>query len=193
MRRLIKMIIKGRKVPQWDIFSRTQWVARDWLFDRIDVDTQNPKPLHGHQTPTRRHVDLQWISRVMNGNNLLHLFNISHFLLHIQHQEFQFDKLLHTGEEDSKSKKKKKQLCPSRDQQWCIRLLPYLLRQVPPPHRNPIASKIPGMPIASVRPGSRMSVWTKLIRRSVDRLRCHSRMHTLAGWWKSSGETRRIK
>ena len=50
-------------------------------------------------------------------NNLLQLLNYQPFQLHLLYQEFQLDKLLHNGEEDAKSKRKKKELCPSRDRQ----------------------------------------------------------------------------
>ena len=45
---VIKMIIKGRS-PTMRHVSRTHRVALDWLFDRINLDPQNPN----HQKPTR--------------------------------------------------------------------------------------------------------------------------------------------
>ena len=41
-------------------------------------------------------------------HNLLLLFNIRHFKLHLLHQEFELDKLLHNGEEDTRSKRRRK-------------------------------------------------------------------------------------
>ena len=49
---VIKMIIKGRS-PTMRHVSRTHRVALDWLFDRINVDPQNPNQIHRHQKPTR--------------------------------------------------------------------------------------------------------------------------------------------
>ena len=42
---VIKMIIKGRS-PTMRHVSRTHKVALDWLFDRINVDHQNPNQIH---------------------------------------------------------------------------------------------------------------------------------------------------
>ena len=53
---VIKMIIKGRS-PTMRHVSRTHRVALDWLFDRINLGTQNPNQIHRHQKPTRRHLN----------------------------------------------------------------------------------------------------------------------------------------
>ena len=53
---VIKMIIKGRS-PTMRHVSRTHRVALDWLFDRINLDPQNPNQIHRHQKPTRRHLN----------------------------------------------------------------------------------------------------------------------------------------
>ena len=53
---VIKMIIKGRS-PTMRHVPRTHRVDLDWLFDRTNLDTQDPNPLHWHQTSTRRHFD----------------------------------------------------------------------------------------------------------------------------------------
>ena len=117
-------------------------------------------------------------------NNLLHLFNISHFsstccTWAAPHWRRGF-----------KIRKKKKELCPSRDQQLWICLL--LMRQVPPPHRVRLHLKVAGCRQLRGNPVAR---WVLNQAHSTQRrrLQCDSRMHTLAGWWKSSGETRRIK
>ena len=74
---VIKMIIKGRS-PTMRHVSRTHRVALDWLFDRIN---QDPKI-------QIRYIDTkhQLADNLTKGNftrdewnNLLHLFNISHF------------------------------------------------------------------------------------------------------------------
>ena len=49
---VIKMIIK-RRSPTMRHVSRTHRVALDWLFDRINLDPQNPSQVHRHQKPTR--------------------------------------------------------------------------------------------------------------------------------------------
>ena len=51
---VIKMIIKG-KSPTMRHVSKTHRVALDWLFDRINLNTQNPNQVHRHQKPTCRH------------------------------------------------------------------------------------------------------------------------------------------
>ena len=53
---VIKMIIRGRS-PTIRHVSRTHRVALDWLFDRINLDLQNPNQIHRHQKPTRRHLN----------------------------------------------------------------------------------------------------------------------------------------
>ena len=51
---VIKMIIKGRSPTMRDV-CRTHRVARDWLFDRINLEFQDPSQIHRRQKPTRRH------------------------------------------------------------------------------------------------------------------------------------------
>ena len=53
---VIKMIMKGRS-PTMRHVSRTHRVALDWLFDRINLDPQDPNQIHRHQEPTCRHID----------------------------------------------------------------------------------------------------------------------------------------
>ena len=50
----IKMIIKVRSSTMRHV-SRTHRLALDWLFDRINLDPQNPNQVQRHQKPTRRH------------------------------------------------------------------------------------------------------------------------------------------
>ena len=57
---------------------------------------------------------------------------------------------------------------------------------------SPIASKSPGMPIASGKPTAGW-VLNEAHLTQRRRLKCDSRVHTLAGWWRSSVGTRRIK
>ena len=51
---VIKMIIKERS-PTMRHVSRTHRVVLDWLFDRINLDSKNPKQIHRHQKSIRRH------------------------------------------------------------------------------------------------------------------------------------------
>ena len=51
---VIKMIIKGRS-PTMRHVSRTNRVALDWLFDRINLDPKIPNQVHRYQKPTCRH------------------------------------------------------------------------------------------------------------------------------------------
>ena len=48
---VIKMIIKGQS-PKIRHVSKTHRVALDWLFDRINLDTQNLNQICRHQKPT---------------------------------------------------------------------------------------------------------------------------------------------
>ena len=60
------MIIKGRS-PTLRHVSRTHSVALVWLFDRINLDSEDSNPVHWHQTLTRRHFDKKDTSPVTNG------------------------------------------------------------------------------------------------------------------------------
>ena len=74
---VIKMIITGRS-PTMRHVSRTHRVAVDWLFDRTNLDSK----IQIKYVDTNTNSQTSWqkgISHVMSGNNLHHLFNISHF------------------------------------------------------------------------------------------------------------------
>ena len=67
-KRWSKMIIKGgsqmmRHVP------RTHRVASDWLFDRINMDSQIQIRHIDTKKPTRRHAEQRKFSHVMNGDH----------------------------------------------------------------------------------------------------------------------------
>ena len=74
---VIKMIIKGRS-PTMRHVSRTHRVALDWLFDRINLDPQNPNQIHWHQNQLADMLTKGNFTRD-EWNHLLCLFNISHF------------------------------------------------------------------------------------------------------------------
>ena len=129
-----------------------------------------------HQKPTRRQTDERqfhtwWVEQSPS------FVQYQPFQLHLQHWEFQIDKLLHNGEDDTRAKKKKKELCPSRDQQRWIYLL--WLRQVLPPHRVRLHLKVRGCRWLRGNPtaGSVLIQAHSTQRRL---LKCDQRMHTLA-------------
>ena len=74
---VIKMIIKGRS-PTMRHVSRTHRVALDWLFDRINLDSK----IQIRYIDTK-HQLADMLTKVSftrdEWNHLLHLFNISHF------------------------------------------------------------------------------------------------------------------
>ena len=74
---VIKMIIKGRS-PTMRHVSRTHRVALDWLFDRFDLD---PKIQIRYIDTKHQLADILTKGNFTRDewNNLLHLFNISHF------------------------------------------------------------------------------------------------------------------
>ena len=74
---VIKMIIKGRS-PTMRHVSRTHRVALDWLFDKINLDSQ----IQSRYIDTKHQLaDMLTVENFTRDewNNLLHLFNISHF------------------------------------------------------------------------------------------------------------------
>ena len=74
---VIKMINKGRS-PTVRHVSRTHGVALDWLFDRINLD---PKIQIRYVDTKNQLADMLTQGNLTRDewNNLLHLFNISHF------------------------------------------------------------------------------------------------------------------
>ena len=74
---MIKMIIKGRSITMRHV-SRTHRVALDWLFDRINLDPTNQIK---YVDTKRQLADILTKGNFTRDewNNLLHLFNISHF------------------------------------------------------------------------------------------------------------------
>ena len=74
---LIQMILKGRS-PTMRHVSRTHRVALDWLFDRINLDSK----IQNRCIDTKHELaDILTKGNFTRDelNNLLHLFNISHF------------------------------------------------------------------------------------------------------------------
>ena len=128
---VIKMILKGRS-PTMRHVSHTHRVALDCLFDRINLDR-----LFGSTD-----LDSQFQIRYIDTKHQLaeHVMSGTIFSF-VQYQEFQFDKLLHNGEEDSRSKRRNScvQVVTSNDE------CPFpLLRQGLPPHRIRLHPKVGG-------------------------------------------------
>ena len=89
----------------------------------------------------------------MMSGTILFVFYYQPFQLHLLYQECQLDKLLHTGEEDSRSKGRRKgcvQFETSSDES-------FFLATSSSTASSPIASKSLGMPIAPGKPDSKMS------------------------------------
>ena len=74
---VIKMIIEGRS-PTMRHVSRTHRVALDWLFDRINLDPQNPNQIRCPQSQLADMLTKGNFTRD-EWNHLLCLFNISYF------------------------------------------------------------------------------------------------------------------
>ena len=83
---VIKMIFKGRS-PTMRHVSRTHRVALDWLFDRVNLD---PRFKSSMSTPNTNFADILTKGNFTRDewNNLLHLFNNSHFSLLCCSQNF---------------------------------------------------------------------------------------------------------
>ena len=73
------------------------------------------------------------------------------------HQEFQLDKLLQNGEEDSKYQKDEERVV-SKSRPAVVNMSTYFIATSSSTASSPIASESPRMPIASGKPDSRMSV-----------------------------------
>ena len=103
---VIQMIIKGRS-PTMRHVSRTHRVALDRLFDRINLD---PKIQIRYIDTKHQLADMLTTGNFTRDewNNLLHLFYYQPFQFHLLLQEFQLDELVHNGEEDTKSKRRRK-------------------------------------------------------------------------------------
>ena len=111
---VIKMIIKGRS-PTMRYVSRTHRVALDWLFDRINLD---------HKIQIRYNDTKHQLADMLTKgnftrdewNNPLHLLNTSHFSSTCCTKNFSLISCS-TMAKRIQNQKKKKELCPSRDQQ----------------------------------------------------------------------------
>ena len=122
-------------------------------------------------------------------NNLLHLFNIGHFSSTCCNKSLiSSSKTMTKRMQEQKGEEK----ILSKSRPAVMNISSYLMTSSSSAGSSPMASKSPGMPIASGKPDSRISV-NQAHSTQRRRLKWDSRMHALAGWWKISGETRRIK
>ena len=150
---VIKMIIKGRS-PTMRHVSRTHRVALDWLLDRFNLD---------HQIQFR-YIDTkhQLADILTKGsfthdewNNLLHLFNISHFSSTCCTKNFSLMSCSTVAKRIQEQKEEERVLSKSRP---AVMNISSFIATCSSTASSPIASKSPGMPIASGKPGSRMSI-----------------------------------
>ena len=150
---------------------------------------KNTHPLHWHQTPTRRHLDQREFHTVMSGIIFFFFVTISHLRSTCCTKDFSSMSCATVAKRIQEQKEGERVVSKSRP---TMNVSSYLIATSSSAASSPIASKSLGMSGASERPDSRMSVE---IAHSTQRrlLKCDSRMHTLAGWWKSSRETWRMR
>ena len=146
---VIKIIIKGRS-PKMRHVSRTHKVALDWLFDRINLDTK----IQIRYIDTKHQV-ADILTKVNftrdEKNNLLHLCNISHFSSTCCTENF---KLLSCSTLAKRIQEEKGRVV-SKSRLAAMNLSSPIATSFSSAS-SPIASKSPGMPIASGKPDIRM-------------------------------------
>ena len=183
---VIKIIIKGRS-PTTRHVSRTRRVALDWLFDRINLD---PKIQIRYIDTKNQLADILTKGNFTRDewNNLLHSCNISHFSSTCCTKNFS---LLSCSTKTAKRVQEQKEGRVVSKSRPAAMNLSSPIATSSSSASSPIACKSPGMPIASGNPTAGWEIPTHSTQRRL--LKCDYRMHTLAGQWKSSGETRRSK
>ena len=148
----MKMIIKGQS-PTMRHVSRTHRVALDWLSDRISLYPQIQI----------RYIDTkhQLADMLTKGNftrdernNLLHLFNISHSSSTCCTKNRSLISFSTMAKRIQDQKEEERVVSKSRPAVNLSSLIATSSSAV----LSPIASKSPGMPIASGKPDSRMSI-----------------------------------
>ena len=168
---MIKMIIKGWS-PTVRHVSRTHRVALNWLFDRINLDSKIQN----------RYIDTkhQLTDSLTKGNftrdewdNLLHLFNISHFSSTCCSLNFSLT---------SCPEKIAKRMWEQKGEERSVAKSKMNLSS-----HVPASSSTAKIPIASESPGILTATgkgWEE-IRTPTQRrvLKWSCKMHTLAGWW----------
>ena len=145
---VIKMIIKGRS-PTMRHVSRTHRVALDWLFDRINLDSKiqiryiDSKHQIADILTKGKFTRDEW-------NNLLHLFNISHFSSLRCTKNFSLISCITMAKRIQEQKEVERVVSKSRPE--VMNISSYLMSSSSSAASSPMASKRPGMSGASERP-----------------------------------------
>ena len=149
---VIKMIIKGRS-PTMRHVSQTHRVALDCLFDRINLD---PKIQIRYIDTNHQLADMLTEGNFTRDewNNLLHLFNISHFSSTCCTLNFS---LISCSTTAKRIQDQKEERVVSKSRLAAMNLSSSIATSSSSAS-SPIASKSPEMPIASEKPDSRMNV-----------------------------------
>ena len=147
-----KMIIKGRSRTMRHV-SRTHRVVLDGLFDRINLD---PKIQIRYIDTKHQLADMLTKGNFTRDewNNLLHLFNTSHFSSTCCTKNLSLISRPTVANRIQDQKEEERVVSKSRP----AAIIFLNLRQVPPPHRVRLHLKVREMSIASVKPHSRMSI-----------------------------------
>ena len=150
---VIKTITKGRS-PTMRHVSRTHRVALDWLFDRINLD---PKIQIRYIDSKRQLADMLTKGNFTRDewNSLLHLINISHFSSLCCAQNFSLTSCSTMAKRMQDQKEEESVVSKSRPA--ALNLSSFLATSSSTA-LSPIASKSPGMLIASGKSDSRMSI-----------------------------------
>ena len=149
---VIKMIIKGRS-PTMRHVSRTHRVALDWLFDRICLD---PKIQIRYIDTKHQLADILSKGNFKRDewNNLLHLFNISHFISTCCTKNFSLISCSTKVKRIQNQKRRRRcvQVAASSDEYFLF------IATSSSTASSPIASKSPWMPTASGKTDRRMTI-----------------------------------
>ena len=151
---MIKMLIKGRS-PTMRHVSRTDRVALDWwLFDRINLD---PKIQIRYIDTKHQLADILTKGNFTRDewNNLLHVFKSGHFSSTCCTKNFSSISCSIMAKRTQNEKEEERVVSKSR---LAAMNLSSSTATSSSTASSPIASKSPGMPIASVKPDSRMSI-----------------------------------
>ena len=181
------MIIKGRS-PTMRHVSRSHRVALDWLFDRINLDQK----IQIRYTDTKHQLaDILTKGNFTRDewNNLLHLFNISHFSSTCCTKNFSLISCSTVAKRIQDQKEEERVVSKSRP---AAMNLSSFIATSSSTASSPIASKSPGMPIASGKPDSRMSVDPSSFD-AVPTSQVRLKDAYLGGLMEKQRETRRIK
>ena len=147
------MIINGRS-PTMRHVSRTNRVALDWLFDRINMD---PKIQIRYIDSKHQLADILTKGNFTRDewNNLLHLFNMSHFSGLRCTKKFSLISCTTMAKRSQEQKEVERVVSKSRP---VMNVSSYLIATSSSAASSPIASKSPGMSGASRKLGKTMNL-----------------------------------